>query len=151
MAAEPHVPPDGLSVTVDADGVLRIGWQEPDWFGPAQSIPLDGVSTAIDVVDEGIVVSLTAERDLSGIATGDLVQPSVGWRFDPEARADGGVAEGARAFGFQYTEFALPTHSDASLGGCWLLPSRPNIVEPLGLIAPDGRTLLLAPLDGFHE
>jgi hypothetical protein len=31
------------------------------------------------------------------------------------------------------------------------LPFRPSVVEPLFFLAPDGRTLLLAPLDAFHE
>jgi hypothetical protein len=56
-----------------------------------------------------------------------------------------------RAFGHQYTEFALPVFSDAALSRWRLLPIRPAVVMPLGLVAPDGRTILLAPLQRFHE
>ena len=56
-----------------------------------------------------------------------------------------------RAFGHQYTEFALPVFSDAAMSRWRLLPIRPPVVMPLGLVAPDGRTMLLAPLDWFHE
>ena len=53
-----------------------------------------------------------------------------------------------RAFGHQYTEFALPVFSDAEMSRWRLLPFRPSVVMPLGLVAPDGRTILLAPLHG---
>src|SRR5258708_6750004 len=56
-----------------------------------------------------------------------------------------------RAFGYQYTEFALPVFSDAAMARWRLLGFRPAVVMPLGLVAPDGRTMLLAPLDAFHE
>src|SRR6185503_10618137 len=71
--------------------------------------------------------------------------------FDPRGRTDGGAPEGLRAFGFQYTEFALPVFSDAAMARWRLLDFRPAVVMPFGLVAPDGRTLLLAPLDAFHE
>ena len=61
------------------------------------------------------------------------------------------MPEGTRGYGHQYTEFAFPTVSDASLAGFLLFPHRPRVVEPLWLIAPDGRSLLVAPLDAFHD
>jgi hypothetical protein len=61
------------------------------------------------------------------------------------------VPEGTLAFGHSYTEFALPTRSAPDCAGFFLLPFRPAVVFPLWLVLPDGRALLLAPLDAFHE
>ena len=102
--------------------------------------------------DEPVVVlRLEAREARSGFATGDFATPAVAWHFDPMARDDGGAPEGVRAFGHQYTEFALPVFSDAAMSRWRLLPIRPAVVLPLGLVAPDGRAVLLAPLVGFHE
>ncbi|HEX5615248.1 MAG TPA: hypothetical protein VFZ83_08850 [Acidimicrobiia bacterium] len=99
-----------------------------------------------------VVFRLEATDALNGLATGQFADPSVMWpQFDPAARLPDGVPAGARGFGHQYTEFALPTTSDASLAGWFLFPPRPPVVEPLALVAPDGRCLLLAPLDRFHD
>jgi hypothetical protein len=45
----------------------------------------------------------------------------------------------------------MPTITDASLQGWFLFPLRPSLVLPMMLIAPDGRTMLIAPLNSFHE
>ncbi|UCE85513.1 MAG: hypothetical protein JSU66_14410, partial [Deltaproteobacteria bacterium] len=98
-----------------------------------------------------VVFRSEADGDLADLATGTFAEPSVAWPWlAPAARADGPPA-GTRGFGHQYTEFGLPTFSDASLASFFLLPIRPPVVEPLWLIAPDGASLLLAPLDRFHE
>ena len=97
------------------------------------------------------VLRLEATAAIDDLATGDFAAPCVALAFAPHERAPGGVPDGTSAFGHQYTEFALPTATDASLAGWFLYPPRPAVVEPLLLLAPDGRTLLLAPLDAFHD
>jgi len=72
------------------------------------------------------------------------------WRFRPRERAPGGLPEDAVAYGHQYTEFALPTFSDPSFARFFLLPARPAVVMPL-CVRTEARSLLLAPLDAFHE
>jgi hypothetical protein len=148
---------------------LRIGWGEPDWFGPARlvvpgappnlwsvsesiSIGAGWVDATVRRADESVfVLRLEARQARDGIGTGEFARPAVAWHFDPAQRVDGGAPEGMRAFGHQYTEFALPVFSDAALSRWRLLPIRPPVVLPLGLVAPDGRTILLAPLLGLHE
>jgi hypothetical protein len=99
-----------------------------------------------------LVFRIEAPDALAGIGSGVFDDPCVAWPWArPDRRAAGGLPADTRAFGHQYTEFALPTQSDASLAGFFLLPQRPAVVEPLWLLAPDGRALLLAPLDAFHE
>ena len=142
-----------LQIVTAADGAVQVGWDEPDWLGPAQLITPDGVTGEIRALDgEPVaVLRLEAHEAKSGLATGDFATPAIGWHFEPLARATGGAPEGMRAFGHQYTEFALPVFSDAALSRWRLLPFRPSVVMPLGLVAPDGRTILLAPLLSFHE
>jgi len=99
-----------------------------------------------------LVLRTEAVSELCGFATRRFDEPSVAWPWlRPDRRAPQGVAAGTLAFGHQYTEFALPTISEPDCAGFRMLPFRPAVVEPLYLIAPDGRTLLLAPLDAFHE
>jgi hypothetical protein len=99
-----------------------------------------------------LVFRIEASEDLTGIATRVLDAPAISFpRLWTARRRAGGVAEGTLAFAHQYTEFALPSYSDASFGGFGLLPDRPALVAPLWLNAPDGRSLMLAPLDAFHE
>src|SRR3954463_15737750 len=96
-----------LRVTVAADGGLRIGCGEPDWFGPAHlitpevaiapriastanrvTVESNGIVASIDaVVDEPVVVlRLEASAARRGIATGDFATPSVAWHFEPLER-----------------------------------------------------------------
>ena len=171
------MPADELTLTAGplrvrmTGGVLRIGWDEPDWFGPARlrvpgeppnlwaaggsgfAITADWVHASVRAHgDEPVVVlRLEAREARQGLATGEFARPAVAWHFDPMGRDDGGAPEGVRAFGHQYTEFALPVFSDAAMSRWRLLPIRPPVVLPMGLAAPDGRTVLLAPLRGFHE
>jgi hypothetical protein len=99
-----------------------------------------------------VVFRCEAQRSLDGLATGSFARPSYAWpACDPAHREPDGVPDGSRGFGYQYTEFALTTQSDASLSRWRLLPFRPAVVEPLGVVAPDGRCVLLAPIDAFHE
>ncbi|HZR13551.1 MAG TPA: hypothetical protein VFC33_09885 [Acidimicrobiia bacterium] len=150
-----HEAADGLRATVDRDGTVRIGWGEDhDWFGPATPPALDGIRCDVTADPDRAVVVFTIEatRDLAGIATGTFADASVPWPwFRPRDRAPGGQPEGTRAFGFQYSEFCFPAHAGGDLAGWRLLPHRPAVVWPLWLRGPDGRTLLLAPLDYFHE
>jgi hypothetical protein len=145
-----------LRAQLSESGVVRIGWDEPDWLGPgrlATPAESDWVTGTVSVMDDEPVVVLRLEALAArrGFATGDFATPSVAWHFDPSARVDGGAPDGMRAFGHQYTEFALPVFSDAAMSSWRLLPFRPAVVMPLGLVAPDGRTILLAPLQSFHE
>ncbi|MBI3782916.1 MAG: hypothetical protein HY270_05900 [Deltaproteobacteria bacterium] len=98
-----------------------------------------------------IVLRIAAPDGARNLASASFVQPSVAWTFHPSRRQIGGVPPGTTSYGHQYSEFALPVSSDANCAGFFFAPHRPSVVEPLLFIAPDGRTLLLAPLDGFHE
>jgi hypothetical protein len=70
--------------------------------------------------------------------------------FTPGER-DAPAPDGLRAVAFQGCEFALPTTAGPDLDGWFTLPMRPPSAWPLVARAGDGRTLLLAPLDNFHE
>jgi hypothetical protein len=99
-----------------------------------------------------LVFRTEAVAEILGLATGDFARPAVAWpHFSPTRRRAGGAPGGARGYGHQYTEFAFATLSDDSLARFFLFPHRPAVVMPLSLNAPDGRSLLLAPLDAFHE
>jgi hypothetical protein len=168
---------EGLCVEVAADGTVKIGLNGEDWFGPGRSSLPPTVSepvTAIDglgahmsvtVVDGDVRCSVRAygERpllvfrseataDLSDITTGQFDRPSIAWpTFTPAERAEGQVPKGLRALVFQHCEFALPSTAGPSLDDWFLLPHRPPTGWPLLLAREDGRTLLVAPLDAFHE
>jgi len=99
-----------------------------------------------------VVFRIEARAALHDVATGRFAEPSVVWPLlRPAQRYNAGVADGTRTYGHQYTEFALPVSGDANATGFAFAPHRPPVVMPLLFIAPDGRTLLLAPLDHFHE
>ena len=152
----PEISAGPLRAELDRDE-LRIGWGEPDWLGPGRLVVPDVAAGAIAPQvrardgEPVVVVRLEASRDLTGLASGEFARPAVMWHFDPAHRAGGGAPDGMRGFGFQYTEFALPVFSDAELSRWRLLPIRPAVVLPFGMVAPDGRTILLAPLTAFHE
>ena len=98
-----------------------------------------------------VVFRLAAPTGLSGEVPGPFEVPRVAWpHFRPTRRAAGGVPAGARTFAHQWAEFALPLFGDADAGGFLFAPHRPPVASPLLLMAPDGRTLLLGPLDAFH-
>jgi hypothetical protein len=131
-----------------------------DWLGSYEAIDVAWtdsqwpVATSVRAYRDRplLVFRLEARDAFEGFATGRFDDPAVAWpALRPDLRAPGGLPEGANVFGHQYTEFALPTFSDPSCAGFLLLPFRPAVVEPLYVIAPDGRSLLVAPLDGFHE
>ncbi|MEY2450200.1 MAG: hypothetical protein QOH79_3676 [Acidimicrobiaceae bacterium] len=168
------VAPGGLAVSVE-DGVVRVEFGTPDWLGPGafsvagQRQPLTSATrteNTLVALEEGpvrltihapadetlIIFRMEARAALEDLATGAFANPSYAWpAFAPSLREPGGLPEGSRGFGYQYTEFAWPTQSDASLAKWRLLPFRPPVVEPLGVIAPDGRCLLLGPLNAFHD
>ena len=99
-----------------------------------------------------LIFRCEATNDLIGIATGAFDQPSVAWpTFTPTERAENETPIGLRALVFQHCEFALPSNAGPSLDGWFLLPHRPSTGWPLLLTRADGRTLLVAPLDAFHE
>ena len=164
----------GLAATVENDAV-RVGFGAQDWLGPGRFL-IGGEGQPLAVTERGdetlvlfddgtMQLSIRAFADASllvfrmetlatidGFATGAFATPSYAWpAFDPAARAADGLPAGSRGFGYQYTEFALPTQSDASLAKWRLLPFRPSVVQPLGVVAPDGRCILLGPLNAFHD
>ena len=167
----------GLIVEVGEDARVRVGWDETDWFGPGTtSRPatatvrgegIDELGTWVSALvadgdvrcsvrayrDRPLVVFRTeAATDLEGIDSGSFDEPSVGWPvFVPAQRRPGGAPSGMRAVAFQHCEFGLPTNAGPDLDGFFLLPHRPPTGWPLLLSAPDGRTLLVAPLDAFHD
>jgi hypothetical protein len=147
-----------LRVRHSATQGLQVGRdREPDWLGPARFVAdaLDPVSvrTTLRALDTEpvVVLRLEAAHALTATTPDGFATPSVAWHFDPSARGSEGAPDGMRAFGYQYTEFALPVFSDAMLARWRLLPWRPAVVLPMVLVAPDGRAMLLAPLLGFHE
>src|SRR5882724_2574921 len=127
-----------LRARLSTEGVLRIGWDEPDWLGPAtlhvpgarespmvwaaddrplMSAGMDGISSSVSALpgEPVILVDLEASEARGGIGTGDFAMPGVAWHFRPSDREAGGAPAGLRAFGHQYTEFALPVFSDEAL------------------------------------
>ncbi|MEY2430796.1 MAG: hypothetical protein QOC92_521, partial [Acidimicrobiaceae bacterium] len=173
MAALRLIAAHELAVTIEEDEV-RVGFDDSDWFGPGRFTiggrneplaPVHESDASVTVASGDVLASVRVFRDspvvvfrlesataLDGIATEAFARPAYAWpSFDPGSRPPGGLPEGSRGFGYQYTEFALPTQSDASLSRWRLLPFRPAVVEPLGIVAPDGRCLLLAPLNAFHD
>lgn len=99
-----------------------------------------------------LVFRLQTPEPLQGLETGCFHRPSVAWpTFEPSQRAADGIASGTRSYGHQYCEFALPVSGDDACSGFFLAPHRPPVVLPLMLVAGDQRTLLLGPLDHFHE
>lgn len=154
--------PVALSLEKEGDPSLR-GWEPfagQDDLGAFRGLELAFAPLPFPVrasvrayTDHSLLVFRSeAREDLAGLATGELARPALAWPcLQPDRREAGGVPEGARGFGHQLTEFAFPTLSDASLAGFFLFPNRPPVIEPLWLIAPDGRSLLLAPLDAFHD
>jgi hypothetical protein len=164
-------------VDVAADGTVKIGLNGEDWFGPGRPSHLSTVGEPVAVVDHlGTARSVTvvngdvhcsvrayadrallvfrseATTDLTGIATGSFDQPSVAWpTFTPADRPEDETLEGLRALVFQHCEFGLPSNAGPTLDGWFLLPHRPPTGWPMLLTRADGRTLLVAPLDAFHE
>lgn len=99
-----------------------------------------------------LVFRLEATAPIHGLSTGRLARPAVSWPWlRPGERSPGGIPDGSRGFGHQTTEFSFPTFAGAGLSDFFLFPHRPRWMTPVWLRAPDGRTLMLAPLDGFHE
>ena len=141
-----------LRVDVTAAGELRIGWDESDrhesdWLGPARLVTpnaravqrVSASANSVRVESGGlvgeiraladapiVVLRLEATESRQDLATDGFAHPAVAWRFDPRGRADGGAPDGLRAFGYQYTEFALPVFSDAAMAKWRLLPFRPR-------------------------
>jgi hypothetical protein len=167
----------GLAVELAADGSVTVGLGLEDWFGPGRpSLPVSigepvttdddlGVSTSVIVVDDEVRCSVRAyldaplvvfrcqaARELSGLGTGAFDQPAVEWpTFRPADRAGAPAPLNLRALVFQHCEFALPSNAGPTLDGWFLLPHRPATGWPLLLSRDDGRTLLVAPLNAFHE
>ncbi len=158
--------PVGLRLGRDADvEVPRLrdasDFTGSDDLGPFQGLalswspsPSQPIRTTIRAYREHplLVFRLEATDTVRGVATGTFDQPSIAWPwFRPDLRGTDGLPSGTRAFAHAYTEFALPTHSDPDCAKFFLLPFRPAVVAPLWLIVPDGRALLVAPLDAFHD
>ena len=162
---------------IAVDGALKIGLNGEDWFGPGRpSLPPDvgepvmaidqlGAARSVTVVEGDVRCSVRAyvdrpllvfrceaTTDLSDITTGEFDRPSIAWPiFTPSERAQGETPRGLRALVFQHCEFALPSNAGPSLDDWFLLPHRPPTGWPMLLTREDGRTLLVAPLDAFHE
>jgi len=141
--------PGSFDEFTGADGLgayegVEVGWD-------ACPLPLRTSVRAYAEVSV-IVFRIEARAALTDLATGKFELPSIAWpalRLGRRMRA--GVPDGTCTYGHQYTEFALPVSGDAQAAGFLFAPHRPPVVQPLLFIAPDGRTLLLAPLDQFHE
>lgn len=134
---------------------IRMGLGDlPDWLGPGRFLAPSPDSVRLSqtkVADDVVVLRLEATAATAATTPGGYADVGTGLAFDPSARAPGSWPAGMRAFGHQYTEFGLPTQAGEDLERWFLLPFRPNVVAPLWLCDPAGATLLLAPLDAFHE
>jgi hypothetical protein len=100
-----------------------------------------------------IVFRIEASADVPpAIATRTFADLSVSWPFlAPHLRDPEGAPAAMRTYAHQLTEFALPVFGDDKACGFMFAPHRPAVVQPLMFIAADGRSLMLAPLDHFHE
>ncbi len=162
---------------VASDGTVTVGLDGEDWLGPGRpSLPASvgepipaidrlGHASSITVVEGDVYCSVRtydtrpllvfhceATAELTDITTGAFDRPAVSWpTFTPNERGEGRMPNGLRALVFQHCEFALPSNAGPSLDGWFLLPHRPPTGWPLLLTRSDDRTLLLAPLDAFHE
>ena len=169
--------PEDLTALISDDGSVRVGISGGDWFGPGvASISGDvhepcsgsddmGMYTSIVIADSKVRASVRAYvdrplivfrteamADLTHLATGAFDQPSVGWPvFTPTSRTADPLVDDLQAVVFQCCEFALPACAGADLDEFFLLPHRPPTGWPLIVGTPDGPTLLLAPLDAFHD
>ncbi len=147
----------GTQIALDGgrtiEGVDDLGsWRAAMWLGDRGSTPRIDASLAAYEDEPVLVFSLRAPVGIDdALATGSFESPCVAWpALRPDDRAPDGVPEGASAFGYQYMEFALPTATDAGLAGWTRWPLRPPVVMPLMLVS-SGATLMIAPLDNFHE
>lgn len=128
-----------------------------DDLGPADQVTVadgDGLTLTVRAyADEPIVVfRAEATTDLDGLATGAYDRPAVAWpTFTPADRTTGGVPDGLRALAYQHCEFGLPSVVGDTFDGFFLLPHRPPTGWPVLAAAPDGPTILIAPLDHFHD
>lgn len=99
-----------------------------------------------------IVFRIEATTDLHATATSAFEQPTVGWpTFTPAERIPDATPPGLAAVVYQHCEFAMPAVVDEQLDNFFLLPHRPPTGWPLALHAPGKPTLLLAPIDNFHD
>jgi hypothetical protein len=151
-----HTSRPGLTTVTPADGTRPTAVEVGDDLGAARhQVVADGpVRLSVRAYDHIplVVFRIEATEDLSGIASGTFEQPSVGWPvLTPSERRPDGVPEGTRALVFTASEFALPATAGVDLDGWFTLPHRPPTGWPLLMQSPDGTTLLVAPLDHFHE
>ena len=99
-----------------------------------------------------LVFHCEASIDLTDISTGAFDRPSVAWpTFTPGERAEGDAPKACADSSSSTASSRFPSNAGPSLDGWFLLPHRPATGWPVLLTRGDGRTLLLAPLDAFHE
>lgn len=140
---------DGRTVS----GVDDLGeWTATMWLDDRGASPRVDASLAAYADQPILVFSLRAPTGVDvDLATGTFEDPSVVFpAFAPLQRSERGAPDDASAFGYQYMEFALPTATDASFAGWTRWPFRPAVMMPLMCVAAD-TTLMIAPLDAFHE
>jgi hypothetical protein len=157
-----------LSLRLSPGGVVWAPSEAPglahfdgeDDLGPHRGVVLDPADSPLAVRASVracaqapvLVFRLEAERALEGLATGAFTTPVASWpNVDTAARRTAAAPQGLRTFGYQYAEFCVPVAGDADATGFVMAGHRPAVAMPLLWIAGDGRTLLLAPLDAFHE
>jgi hypothetical protein len=140
--------PDPVRRFAGEDDLGRFRGVELSWEG----LPLPVRRSVRAYADRPVLVfRLEAAADLGDLATGDFARPCVSWPWwQLQLRRPGGVPEGTSAFGHQFTEFAFPTFAGPGLDDFFLFPHRPAVLAPLWLNAP-GASLMLAPLDAFHD
>ena len=171
---------NGLVVEVSDGGTVRIGWGEPDWFGPGNATqppsgsPAGSTGWADDLGEAHARRRRRRPRPLLGpglrrppdarvperghdrpVAASPPAHSTSRRSVGPSSRPPSGwpaaCRKGPAAVVFQHCEFGLPSQAGVDLDGFFLLPHRPPTGWPLLLAAPDGRTILVAPIDSFHE
>jgi hypothetical protein len=152
-----------VALAVDADSVAPVAlepFEGEDDLGRYRGVALrlgpaaPAIRTSVRAYAARplLVFRCEAAREIGGLASGAFDRPRIAWPWlRPLLRRPGGLPPGARGFGHQYTEFALPTFAGAALDDFFLLPFRPAVVEPLFVTTAEGACLMLAPLDAFHE
>lgn len=96
----------------------------------------------------GGIATLTAERDLVGVATGRFSRPPCGLHWPAEQ-----WPSDIEFAGFAFTQFALPVTAGADLDFDFRPApglSSPRAMSPV-LARSGGEVVLLAPVDSFHE
>ena len=128
------------STTLRVDGV--------DWLTVDRSSVADAVRFDAVEIDRTVRFTITAAEDLSFTPTGFAEPQVIHPALSPTAAF---VDAGGRTFGYQHMEFALPAPGRPNGHGLAPWPLRPAAAMPVIWFVPGGPSLLVGPLDHFHD